>query len=160
MLNRQLVSIHALHVLQDNGLHMALHETQRVLWHSHEYIIGESGVAAELVDCVEFLSVKMQGIISPNVFIAVKFGHPVQGEALVGRCPQHVAPEGDIGFVVVQVTEHGGHDVDLLHHTLLVIAVKRRITWGIQDDGYTVVAQGGAVERVDLLAHMVGSDDK
>ena len=41
MLNRQLVPIHALHVLLDDGLHVALHAVAGIGRHVTQHIVGE-----------------------------------------------------------------------------------------------------------------------
>ena len=159
-LHRKAVFCHALHVLLDNGLKMTLHELQGVSRERVADVLTQQGVSTISISRGDMLAVEKYGIGASYVLVDTHFRKPMEGKGLVRRCAEHVLAESDVGVVVMEVREHSRHDVGLLYHTLLVVAMQGAVTRSIEDDRHTEVAQGGGVEGIEMLTGMIGCQDE
>ena len=83
----------------------------------------------------------------------------VDGPGLVGRRREQVEAEGDVGLVVAQMAQHGGHDVGLLGDG--VVHAGGDAARGVEeDDGRRESAQVGLVFGVVALVGVVAGQDE
>ena len=107
--NRQVIRLHSFAIGLKDGFQVV-----RIKFLFLDFVfqvVTQQGVGAVSIDTGHFIEVETDEVVSPDV---LGYLHPVHRPGFFGSGVEQVLPESDVGAVVAQVSEQGGHDVDLL----------------------------------------------
>ena len=139
---------HAIHILLDDGLELAFH--LRLHGDLAEEVLLHQGVV-DGVETLRLRSVELKHIAIFDVLVdAVEIVH---GEGLLCGRVEQVDAEREVGLLVADEAEHGGHDVDLLGNGVAHARLDEFATGVVDDDGR---AESTDVALVFVVVALVG----